>query len=350
MIYTREELLAVIKAANEAKGTIIGEVNSAKFDNMINIAIEDFKKASGGVLPGMIGLDIGDAFMHGYTRKETQIDEMVEQITEYAKMGGIVHTWMHMTNPSPIPEGKNGWTHIWGKLGSGTVDEWDKLFTAGTEYNTNFIAALDKTASFLKRLRDNGVPVIWRSYHEHSGNWFWWCMGKKDEAGNCLVPEEYFSHLWKFTYEYFTEKWGLDNLVWMFSPSTSTLVHQLYGYPGDEYVDIVGFDWYTGGNYHEQDIVYSNLAVTGKPVCLGEFGVAGEAKAEKREDQPSVWSCRNLLEYFEEADAEGRKYGFWCNWSTPHQLSQLGELDVLMESPLAYGLDDVKKLFESLKK
>ncbi|MBR3967418.1 MAG: hypothetical protein IKJ91_10145 [Clostridia bacterium] len=348
MIYTRGELLAVIKAAYESKGTIIGEINSAKYDNMINIAIEDFKSASGGYLPGMIGLDIGDAFMSGYT-SNNQIDEMVEQITEYAKMGGIVHTWMHMTNPSPRPEDKTAWNHIWAKLGNHTEEDWQQLLTEGTEYNTKLKTALDKTASFLKRLRDNGVPVIWRPYHEHSGTWFWWCMGFKDSEGNYL-PEHYFSDLWIYTYKYFTEEWGLDNLVWMFCPTTGDYAPQLYGYPGDEYVDLVGFDWYTGGDYHGQDMAYNSVVTTGKPVCVGEFGVAGEAKAEKIEDQPSVWSCENLLEFLETADAEGRKYGFWCNWSTPHQLSQLGKLDVLMESPLVYGLDEVKKLFESLNK
>ena len=347
MIYTKSQLMAVLNMAWETNGTIIGEGNSAKAKNMIGIALEDFKKASGGELPGMIGLDIGSAFMNGY-RSQGILNEVVEQLTDYAKQGGIIHTWAHMANPSPMPDGKTAWSHIWGKLGSHTEEDWQQLFTEGTEYNTKFKAALDDSAEILKMLKDNGVTVIWRPYHEHSGTWFWWCFGYKDSNGNRL-NEDYFKRLWIYTYEYFTEKWGLDNLVWMYSPSVGNYAHQLYGYPGDEYVDIVGFDWYTSGRYTEQDLAYDRLVTTGKSISLGEFGVANSAKAENMKDQSEVWSCLDLLAYFEKAAKEGRRYSFWFNWSTPHQLSQLGHLDKLVESPLVYCLDDVKNMFDNLK-
>ncbi|MBR3966549.1 MAG: hypothetical protein IKJ91_05695 [Clostridia bacterium] len=347
MIYTKSQLMAVLNMAWETNGTIIGEGNSAKDANMMGIALEDFKNASGGELPGMVGLDIGSAFMEGYRRKGL-LDEIVAQLADYAKQGGIIHTWAHMANPSPMPEDKTTWSHVWGKLGTHTEEDWQQLFTEGTEYNTKFKAALDDSAEFLKLLRDNGITAIWRPYHEHSGTWFWWCFGYKDAEGNRL-DEKYFKQLWIYTYEYFTNEWGLDNLVWMYSPSTGNYAHQLYGYPGDEYVDIVGFDWYTSGKYEEQNLAYNRLLASGKSISLGEFGVTGDARAEDPANQSETWSCLDLLAYLEKAAEEGRRYSFWFNWSTPHQFSQLGHLDKLVESPLVYCLDDVKNMFDNLK-
>ena len=36
---------------------------------------------------------------------------------------------------------------------------------------------MDVIAWFLAQLREAGVPVLWRPYHEMNGGWFWW--GKK---------------------------------------------------------------------------------------------------------------------------------------------------------------------------
>ena len=60
--------------------------------------------------------------------------------------------------------------------------------------------------------------------------------------------------MWIYVYEYFEEECGLTNLLWEYSPSTSTHMDVMYLYPGDEYCDMVGIDWYTNGTFEiDQD-------------------------------------------------------------------------------------------------
>jgi len=83
------------------------------------------------------------------------------------------------------------------------------------------------------------IPVLFRPFHEHSGNWFWWC------AEQC-TPEEYI-RLWQMTFNYLTETKQIHQLIWTYSPAASPVSSEddyLARYPGDEYVDMLGFDSY----------------------------------------------------------------------------------------------------------
>jgi mannan endo-1,4-beta-mannosidase len=48
------------------------------------------------------------------------------------------------------------------------------------------------------------------------------------------------------THDYMTKERGLDNLVWSYSPDAGGLTDTNFGekWPGDEYVDMVGIDFY----------------------------------------------------------------------------------------------------------
>jgi mannan endo-1,4-beta-mannosidase len=64
----------------------------------------------------------------------------------------------------------------------------------------------------LKRLRDAGVPVLWRPLHEASGNawhtpWFWW--GAKGA--------EPYKKLWNMMFDRMNNYHGLNNLIWIYS-------------------------------------------------------------------------------------------------------------------------------------
>ena len=94
---------------------------------------------------------------------------------------------------------------------------------------------IDQIASYLKPLKDKGIPVIWRPLHEAGGQWFWW--GRDAAACN---------RLWLLMFERF-EAAGLDNLIWAWTHSAAwskPFSEGMKWYPGDEYVDIVGFDLY----------------------------------------------------------------------------------------------------------
>ena len=86
------------------------------------------------------------------------------------------------------------------------------------------------------------MPVVFRPWHEHNGDWFWW--------GKAHTSEADYIALWRFTVHYLRDVKGVHNLLYAFSPDKSRidLAHfdqgYLYGWPGDEYVDVMGLDDY----------------------------------------------------------------------------------------------------------
>lgn len=104
-----------------------------------------------------------------------------------------------------------------------------------------YLSWLDRLAAFFLDLKDETglpIPVIFRPYHEHTGNWFWW--------GQALCTAEEFRELWHMTFHYLKDTCKVNNLLWAYSPSDNfkSLDEFTERYPGKDYTDIVGFDLY----------------------------------------------------------------------------------------------------------
>lgn len=156
------------------------------------------------------------------------------------------------------------------------------ILQGGTNH-TKFLVYLDRLAEFFHDLKDkNGelIPVIFRMYHEHTGSWFWW------GAKQC-TPAEY-NELFRMTVSYLRDVKGVHNLLYAFSPADiNTEAEYLQRYPGDEWVDIVGFDTYASGTNPKDLEVYkqkmtNGLAIvtnyaarTGKIPIMAETGLEG---------------------------------------------------------------------------
>lgn len=123
----------------------------------------------------------------------------------------------------------------------------------------NEIWKRDMTAlkKYLTLLKEAGIPVLWRPFHEASGQWFWW--GKDADT---------FKKLWL---EMFGElnAAGLDNLIWVWTSCGK----DNDWYPGDAYVDVVARDLY-GETAATCVSEYSDLGATygNKIITLGECG------------------------------------------------------------------------------
>lgn len=120
----------------------------------------------------------------------------------------------------------------------------------GRQYHEYYKTKLKKIALFVKTLRGtNGesVPIIFRPYHEQNGNWFWWGRGYRSE--------QEFVDFWRFTVSFLRDTLGVHNFIYAFSPDGNQYEQKkdyLVDYPGDEYVDILGMDFYFGnGNTAE---------------------------------------------------------------------------------------------------
>jgi len=107
-----------------------------------------------------------------------------------------------------------------------------RALTPGTEENIALLNDIDTMARKLKQVQDAGVPVLFRPLHEAEGGWFWWGAEGPEP---CV-------RLYRLLYDKFTNEYGLNNLIWVWTSydyETSAA-----WYPGDDVVDIIGYDKY----------------------------------------------------------------------------------------------------------
>ncbi|WP_251038331.1 glycosyl hydrolase [Paenibacillus albidus] len=204
------------------------------------------------------------AFLHGYElgalnnqsaeKVAWQRQNVVESAIKWHEDGGIVAMTFHQNLPGTSPK----WSNVSMNL---SQSGFDRYVTPGTSEYKSLLAELDDVAVYLGELRDAGVPVLWRPYHEMNGGWFWW--GKKDN----------FSELWNIMYDRFVNTHKLDNLLWVWNPNAPNDWADPYNgyYPGADKVDVLAADIYN--NDYKQSHYDSLLELaSGKPIGIGESG------------------------------------------------------------------------------
>jgi mannan endo-1,4-beta-mannosidase len=210
---------------------------------------------------------------------------IAEEAIKKHNEGYLVTLMWHQGRPTDNPpyEWKES---IQGKL---TAAEWKELTTPGTELNNKWVSQIDIIASYLKLLRDEHVPVLWRPYHEMNGVWFWW-GNKKGKGG--------IAKLWQMMYDRYTNYHKLNNLIWVWGangprdiPGDEAYSYKDF-YPGHKYVDILGTDVYHS-DYEQKD--YDELVnlAEGRPIALTEVGTLPDSKILKAQPKWAwflVWS------------------------------------------------------------
>ncbi len=196
---------------------------------------------------------------------------MVETAIKEYKAGHIITLMWHA--PPPGAGDTCDGAQIWAMSNRPTPEQWAQLTTDGTPSNRAWKEQADVIAGYLAQLRDAGVPVLWRPYHEMNGVWFWWC----DQKG-----ENGFRKLWVMMYDYFVGHHRLDNLLWVWDSNAprSNPGDEAFAYadfwPGSRYVDVLAADIYHKKQDRgaDDDKNYADLVslANGKPVAMGEVG------------------------------------------------------------------------------
>lgn len=163
-----------------------------------------------------------------------------------------------------------------------------KLNTQTRAYK-KIISDLDKVAAELTKLKEEGVPVLWRPLHEAGGDprynnpWFWWGAS----GNNKNERAEAYKALYIFMHDYFTNEKGLDNLIWVWNAQVKEY------YPGDEYVDIIGEDIYPKPKDYSSQKYKFNAAKkytdAPKMIALTENGVIPHPKNMENDNIYWLW-------------------------------------------------------------
>jgi hypothetical protein len=181
--------------------------------------------------PAIFGWDLGGIELgSAYNLDSVPFADIKKYALEMHAKGGINTFSWHCNNPLT---GSNAWDV--------SRNDVVRSILPGGEKHTLFVSWLDRVATFLASLKTESgepIPVIFRPFHEQTGSWFWW--------GKSLCTAGEFSKMWQFTFTYLTEKKHLHNLLFAFSTGGDFANLQEFSdrYPGDKFVDIVGFDLY----------------------------------------------------------------------------------------------------------
>lgn len=158
-------------------------------------------------------------------------------------------------------------------LTGGTANE----ILPGGKYNDMFNAYLDMIADYANRV--NGA-VLFRPFHENTGSWFWW--------GKDFCSAQTYQDIYRYTVEYLRDEKGVHNLLYVYGPGSEAESLEDYAerYPGDSYVDMVGFDMYDRDPDVDSDwmdafkkeltLVSQFAANHGKLVAVTETGAAND--------------------------------------------------------------------------
>jgi mannan endo-1,4-beta-mannosidase len=99
---------------------------------------------------------------------------------------------------------------------------------------------LDKAANYIHTLKGpkgEAIPILFRPFHELTGSWFWW--------GKNFTTVDEIKQAWKFTADYLTIEKKLNNLIFVYNTNDfKTEAEFLERYPGDEYIDVLSYDFY----------------------------------------------------------------------------------------------------------
>lgn len=193
---------------------------------------------------GLFGIDtLALAGMEtGKTTRQEAIDTSVAAAIKAYEGGSLISLSCHMpnfTNSKITKTGDEKYPYDFTKCDfteSQDVTPCADYILEGGEYNPQFNAYLDIIADFAKALQDKNIPVLFRPFHENSGSWFWW--------GSSTSVESY-QAMWRYTVNYLEDK-GVHNFLYVYSPNgpVASETDYLERYPGDAYVDVLGFDYY----------------------------------------------------------------------------------------------------------
>lgn len=232
------------------KGIISGQHDYLESPDEFNYKL----KNASGQFAVLHGYELGAINNQSEATIAKQRQAVINSAIKWYKGGGIVAMTFHQNLPGTSPE----WSNVKMSL---SQEEFNAYVTPGTPQYKALIAELDEVAGYLGELRDAGVPVLWRPYHEMNGNWFWW--GQKDN----------FAQLWDIVYDRMVNTHKLNNLLWVWNPNAPNEWTEAYGnyYPGAAKVDILAADIYN--NDYKQSY-YENLLklAEGKPIGIGESG------------------------------------------------------------------------------
>ncbi len=236
-----------------------------------------------GKYPAIRGID-----MLTYNSSTTYRDGATERIIEwYDQWNGIPTVTWHWSVPSE-EGGTDAYFYVESASANYTTFSISRALTEGTWEHEVLMADIAVLATEFQKVEDAGVPFIFRPLHEAEGAWFWWGA----------EGPEYCKELYRLLYDQLTNVYGLDNLIWEWTSYTYTTSPSWY--PGDDVVDLIGYD-----KYNAVDFQYNLSAISAT-----FFSLVGSTEGEKM----VCMSENDTIPSLENIQKEAAGWLYFCPW------------------------------------
>ncbi|EWM52558.1 glycosyl hydrolase [Ruminococcus flavefaciens] len=261
----------------------------------------EYLKNTTGHYPAIRGFDYGNFCCPLYGSDDGSTDRIIDWVKN---KGGIATASYHLNVPKQFANYTIGTKMDWSQT-TYTAKDTDfspsKAATEGTKENEYYLSTLKTLAKEFNKLEAQGIPVIWRPLHEaeggggENGSWFWW--GREGSAA--------YKKLWIYTYNTLTNDLNCHNLIWEWNSYNFDTSKDWY--PGDSYVDIIGYDkysctdWSTGSaRYYHND----------SPFASTFYGIMDKYDSAKMISLAEN-DCFSTPEKMQE---EGAAWLYFCTW------------------------------------
>lgn len=225
--------------------------------------------------PAVIGFDTLETPGMSAAERDSKAMTLAANIRQAHEVGAISTVTLHMEN------------FVTGGDFSDTAGDPLRSVLPGGSHHDDLVAYLDRFAVTAQNATDaegTAIPIIFRPWHENAGSWFWW-------GAAFGTPGEY-AELFRFTVEYLRDVKGIHNLLYAFSPGGGfggDADAYLRTYPGDDFVDVLGYDTYDDTGASESFLrglvadlgMLGDLAeARGKISAFTEFGISGGVRPD----------------------------------------------------------------------
>ena len=336
-------LYAYLKAVGDSDSVIFGHQNDTWHKAGISgLSNSDTKDVTGSI-SGVVGIDTLSLVGNEYSaaRYNSEIGDQTFPETAEGNVaaaaaltnkniedGAIITLSSHMPNFSIVEENDDYDEAVdpsYAKYNfSGyspntlTGDVMNEMLPGG-EYNAKFNAYLDMIAEYSSQV--NGT-VLFRPFHENTGSWFWW--------GAAFCDAQTYKNVYKYTVQYLRDEKNIHNILYVYGPSSEAANIDEYGerYPGDDYVDILGFDMYHSSPAdadtwfdsfkQELSVVEAFATAHNKLITVTETGVANSVA--KGDNQTALLKTGNQhLDWYNEmleavSSSKASYFLLWANF------------------------------------
>ena len=264
----------------------------------------EYLKNTTGHYPAIRGFDYGNFCCPLYGSDDGSTDRIIDWVKN---KGGIATASYHINVPKNFANYTIGTRMDW-SLSTYTAKDTDfspsKAATPGTKENEYYLSTLKTLAKEFNKLEAQGIPVIWRPLHEaeggggEDGSWFWW--GREGSKA--------YKDLWIYTYKTLTNDLNCHNLIWEWN--SYNFANSANWYPGDAYVDIIGYDKYNCTVYLEENGWQPSLRHDDSAISSTFYGIMDKYNSQKM----IAMAENDCFSTVENLTAENAGWLYFCTW------------------------------------